>query len=133
MPPFIVNIFVEIEKSKSQKRADRQRRRQERREARRKPTETTTETSVGTPMETVLIEKKKKSLPGFLAKHRHELKEWLRHYMTLICKSDDFGVPYVRDMTRDQRNNLVQEYVDVAEFLTALGEYLAEETAKPAT
>lgn len=124
-PPFIVNIFVETEKSKSQKRADRQRRRQERREARK--------ASAGTPMETVPTEKKKKSLPGFLAKHRHELKEWLRHYMALICKSDDFGVPYVRDMTRDQRNNLVQEYVDVAEFLTALGEYLAEETAKPAT
>ena len=116
---------METEKSKSQKRADRQRRRQERREARK--------ASVGTPMEAVPTEKKKKSLPGFLAKHRHELKEWLRHYMALICKSDDFGVPYVRDMTRDQRNNLVQEYVDVAEFLTALGEYLAEETAKPAT
>lgn len=106
-PPFFVNIFVETEKSKSQKRIDRQRRRQERREARRKPTETTTETPVGTPTETVQTEKKKKSLPGFLAKHRHELKEWLRHYMTLICKSDDFGVPYVRDMTRDQRNEFV--------------------------
>ena len=49
--------------------------------------------------------------------------------MTLICKSDDFGVPYVKDMTKDQRKNLVQEYVDVAEFMTALGEYLAEEDA----
>ena len=106
-PPFFVNIFVETEKSKSQKRIDRQRRRQERREARRKPTETTAETPVGTPTETVPTEKKKKSLPGFLAKHRYELKEWLRHYMTLICKSDDFGVPYVRNMTRDQRNEFV--------------------------
>ena len=90
---------METEKSKSQKRADRQRRRQERREARK--------ASAGTPTETVPTEKKKKSLPGFLAKHRYELKEWLRHYMTLICKSDDFGVPYVSNMTRDQRNEFV--------------------------
>lgn len=113
---------MENGKSKSQKRADRQRRRQERREARRKPAET--------PAETVSAEKKKKSLPGFLAKYRHELKEWLRHYMTLICKSDDFGVPYVRDITGDRRKNLVQEYVDVAEFLTALCVYLDEEAGK---
>lgn len=33
--------------------------------------------------------------------------------MTLICKSDDFGVPYVRNMARDQRNEFIQEYVDV--------------------
>ena len=112
---------MENGKSKSQKRADRQRRRQERREAR------------GTPTETVPTEKKKKSLPGFLAKYRHELKEWLRHYMTLICKSDDFGVPYVRNMTRDQRNEFIQEYVDVSEFLTALGEYLDEEAARRTT
>ena len=112
---------MENGKSKSQKRTDRQRRRQERREAKK------------TPTETVPTEKKKKSLPGFLAKHRHELKEWLRHYMTLICKSDDFGVPYVRNMTRDQRNEFIQEYVDVSEFLTALGEYLDEEAARRTT
>ena len=107
---------MENGKSKSQKRADRQRRRQERRNAKK-------------AAETVPAEKKRKSLPGFLAKRRHEIKEWLRHYMTLICKSDDFGVPYVRNMARDRRNALIQEYVNVSEFLTALEDYLEEEKA----
>lgn len=71
--------------------------------------------------------KKKKSLPGYIAKYRHEIHEWLRHYMTLICKADDAGVPYIRNMTRDERNDFIQEYVDISEFLTGLDEYLEEE------
>lgn len=84
---------------KSQKRAERQRRRAERRQARH---------DAAVPPEKPDPEtKRRKSLPGYLAKYRKEISEWLRHYMTLICKADDEGVPYVRDMTRDERNGLI--------------------------
>lgn len=107
---------------KSQKRAERQRRRAERRQARH---------DAAVPPEKSDPEaKRRKSLPGYLAKHRKEISAWLRHYMTLICKADDAGVPYVKDMTRDERNDLIQEYVDVSEFRLKLDEYLKAEDEK---
>ena len=107
---------------KSQKRAERQRRRAERRQARH---------DAAVPPEKPDPEtKRRKSLPGYLAKHRREISTWLKHYMTLICKADDEGVPYVRDMTRDERNGLIQEYVDVSEFRQGLDDYLKEEDSK---
>ena len=75
-------------------------------------------------------EKKKKSLPGFLAKYRHQIHEWLHHYMALFCKAEDEQIPYFKDMTREERNKAIQEYVDISEFKTMLEEYLKEENAK---
>lgn len=50
--------------------------------------------------------------------------------MTLICKADDAGVSYVKNMTRDERNDLIQEYVDVSEFRQGLDDYLKQEDSK---
>ena len=113
---------MEEEKRKSQKRAERQRRREERRTARLKSP------AVSDPGEAET--KKRKSLPGFLAKYRRELSEWLWHYMILIVKAEDAGIPYIREMPRERRDKLVQEYVDVAEFRMALDQYLKEEAVK---
>ena len=107
---------------KSQKRAERQRRRAERRQERH-------DAAIPKPRPDPET-KRRKSLPGYLAKHRREISAWLRHYMTLICKADDAGVSYVRNMTRDERNDLIQEYVDVSEFRSKLDEYLKEEDEK---
>jgi len=107
---------------KSQKRAERQRRRAERRQIRH---------DAAAPKPKPDPEaKRRKSLPGYLAKYRREISAWLRHYMTLICKADDAGVSYVRNMTRDERNDLIQEYVDVSEFRSRLDDYLKEEDLK---
>ena len=78
--------------SKSQKRAERQQRRAERRLNRQKLIEQQVQ---------VQEQKKKKSLPGFLGKYRHEIGSWLRHYMTLMIKAEDAGIPYIKDMNRD--------------------------------
>ena len=72
-------------------------------------------------------EKKKKSLPGFLAKYRHEIDVWLHHYMILFCKAEDEQISYFKEMTREQRNKAIQEYVDVSEFKSMLEAYLKEE------
>ena len=115
---------VKTEKSKSQKRVDRQRRREERRKLRNGAKDTNVQNELPE------IPKKKKSLPGFLAKYRKEIDIWLRHYMTLFCKAEDEQIPYFKDMTREERNKAIQEYVDVSEFKTMLEEYLKEEKAK---
>lgn len=115
---------MEKELSKSQKRVERQKRREERRKERE------SKKNGAVKAEPAAEVKKKKSLPGYVAKYRHEIHEWLRHYMTLICKADDAGVPYVKNMTRNERNDFIQEYVDISEFLTGLDEYLEEEKEK---
>lgn len=69
-------------------------------------------------------------MPGFLGKYRHEIHAWLKHYLFMHSRADDAGVQYIRDMDDEQRAKFVQEYVDVAEFLDKLKEYLDEESLK---
>ena len=115
---------VKTEKSKSQKRVDRQRRREERRKLRNGAKDANVQNELPE------IPKKKKSLPGFLAKYRKEIDIWLRHYMTLFCNAEDANIPYFKEMSREERNKVIQEYVDVSEFRTQLDEYLKEEELK---
>ena len=105
----------------SQKRPDRQRRRAERRIKREE---------TANPGEIPSLPRKRKSLPGYMAKYRREISLWLRHYMTLICKADDAGLSCVKDMSRDERNRMIQEYIDVSEFKNGLDGYLKEEDEK---
>jgi len=74
--------------------------------------------------------KRRKSLPGFLGKHRHEIDMWLRHYLFMHPRADDAGVPYIKEMDDEQRAKFVQEYIDIAEFLDKLKEYLDEERSR---
>lgn len=51
--------------------------------------------------------KRRKSLPGFLGKHRHEIHVWLKHYLFMHSRADDAGVQYIRDMDDEQRAKFV--------------------------
>ena len=82
------------------------------------------------PVQQAIPTKKRKSLPGFLAKYRKELDVWLWHYMNLFCKAENENIPYFKEMTREERNKAIQEYVDVSEFRQQLREYLKEEELK---
>ena len=104
---------------------DRQRRRNERRKLAR---------GIASEVQSLEVAeeqpKKKKSLPGFIAKYRKEISFWLHHYMLLFCKSEGANIPFFKDMPREERNKWIQEYVDVSEFRTQLEEYLKEEELK---
>ena len=104
---------------------DRQRRRNERRKLARGIA------SEGQSLEAAEEQPKtKKALPGGIAKYRKEISFWLHHYMLLFCKSEDANIPFFKDMSREERNKWIQEYVDVSEFRTQLEEYLKEEELK---
>lgn len=116
---------------KSQKRVDRQRRRAERRKNRSlaqqnalsaQQQEQKQEQDNAKPQL-----KRRKSLPGFLGKHRHEIQTWLKHYLYMHARADDAGVQYIKDMDDSQRAKFYQEYIDIAEFLDSLKTYLDEE------
>lgn len=107
-----------LDNAKSQRRIERQKRREERRRSRQKLVELQSQ---------VEPTKKRKSLPGFLGKHRHEISQWLRHYMLLIVKADDAQIPWLKEMPREERNKLINEYVEVSTFRTELDSYLEDE------
>lgn len=61
--------------------------------------------------------KRKKTLPGYMAKNAETVCRWLRNYMYLFCKVDDAQIGFLDGIPRERRNELVQEYVDVATFV----------------
>ena len=58
-----------------------------------------------------------KTLPGYMAKNADLVCRWLRNYMHLFCKVDDAQIGFLDGIPREMRNELVQEYVDVATFV----------------
>ena len=58
-----------------------------------------------------------KTLPGYMAKNADLVCRWLRNYMYLFCKVDDAQIGFLDGIPREMRNELVQEYVDVATFV----------------
>ena len=58
-----------------------------------------------------------KSLPGFLAKNVDLICDWLYEYCALFQKADDAGIDYIKNMEREKRNKLVQDYVDMHVFI----------------
>lgn len=69
------------------------------------------------PQEDVSAEKvetkKKKSLPGLLAKNSDNIVRWLKDYLLMFMKCDDEGSQYIRNMPIEQHRQLVQDYVDI--------------------
>lgn len=66
-------------------------------------------------------------MPGFLGKHKHEILLWMKDFMRLMNLADDAGLPFIKQMSREQRNKFLQEYVDVSEFRMELERRLADE------
>ena len=66
--------------------------------------------------------KVKKSLPGFLAKHVDLLYRWLSDYCLLFQRADDAQIPYFKDMSRDRRNQLIDDYVKIRFFIRTIDE-----------
>ena len=58
-----------------------------------------------------------KSLPGFLAKNVDLICGWLKQYCKLFQKADDACIDYLMKMPREERNVLVQDYVDIHIFV----------------
>ena len=48
--------------------------------------------------------------------------------MILIVKADDAQIPWLKEMPREDRNNLIDEYVEVSNFKDQLDEYLKNES-----
>lgn len=46
--------------------------------------------------------KKKKSLPGLLAKNCDNIVRWLKDYLLMFMKCDDEGSEYIRKMPPEQ-------------------------------
>ena len=40
----------------------------------------------------------------------------MKDFMRLMNMADDAGLPFIKQMSREQRNKFLQEYVDVSEF-----------------
>ena len=107
---------IGAQEEKSQKRPARQRRRKERRMRR-------LETAVKP-----VPEEKKEPLSRYLWRFSREIRRWLKNYEILMCRADDAGVPCVKEMPRTRRNDFIQEYVDIGDFLQELDTYLDSES-----
>jgi hypothetical protein len=53
--------------------------------------------------------------------------------MFIRARADDEGLQCIRDMDDAKRVKFEQEYLDIAEFLDKLAEYLEEESMKAAS
>lgn len=111
---------------RSQKRKDRQERKHERQMRRKRENleigEKTLENGRNgeNPEESSPEEPKRrrKTLPGYLAKNSAEICRWLRNYLYLFMKADDAHIGFLDGIPRERRDELVQEYVDVRNFVS---------------
>lgn len=109
---------------KSQKRRDRQERKAERRRQREAVREGTV--SKKQTFKPVKARLSKKSLPGFLAKNAEVIKQWLKDYQILFVMADDYGFQNLDRLPDQRRQQLVQNYVDVGNFILTLDAIIAE-------
>lgn len=63
------------------------------------------------------LKTKKKSLPGFLAKNVDLICKWLKDYSILFQAADDAQIQYFKSMSREKRNQLIDDYVKIHEFM----------------
>lgn len=110
---------------KSQKRKDRQARKAERRARREELSHHEKKVHDNKP---VKIRRSKKSLPGFLAKNVDAIIKWLKDYQTLFVMADDYGIQRLDRLPEDRRKLLVQNYVDIGDFILILNEIIASQT-----
>lgn len=116
---------------KSQKRIDRQARKNERR---RLKSEALAFEETKMLLKPVKARLSKKSLPGFLAKNAKAIVQWLKDYSTLFVMADDYGFQRLDRLTEEKRNLLIQNYVDVNDFISILESLIAESaTAETST
>lgn len=108
---------TEPKKKKSQKRVDRQARKAEKRRQKELLEKHELEKKHMKPVKARLS---KKSLPGFLAKNVDAIIQWLKDYQTLFVMSDDYGIQKFDRLPQERRNLLVQNYVDVVDFISTL-------------
>ena len=106
-------------KKKSQKRVDRQARKAEKRKQKELLEKNKLKKQQSKPIKARLS---KKSLPGFLAKNTDAIIQWLKDYQTLFVMADDYGIQSLDRLSDEKRHLLVQNYVDVGEFITTLEE-----------
>lgn len=101
-------------KKLSQRRIDRQQRKAERQRLRQKKAEFDEKKEKS---KVVKVRMKKKSLPGFLANNVDLIIHWLRDYEHLFCLAEDYGFQRLDRLPDERRHQLVQQYVDIAEFI----------------
>lgn len=110
-------------KKLSQKRTARQERKAERRRLKLEKAHFDEKKQRLTP---VKVRFSSKSLPGFLAKNTDAIIKWLKDYQTLFVMADDYGIQQLDRMPEQRRRLLVQNYVDVGEFITILEDIYAQ-------
>lgn len=120
----MANIDTPTEhKKKSQKRVDRQARKAEKRKQKELLAKHQQEKLLQKPVKARLS---KKSLPGFLAKNADAILQWLKDYQTLFVMADDYGIQQLDRLPSNKRQLLVQNYIDVGDFILMLENIKAE-------
>ena len=111
----MANTSLVHKAKRSQKRKDRQERKHERQMRRKRENleidekipknvkngETSDKRSEEEPR------RKRKTLPGYLAKNADRICEWLRNYMYLFMKVDDARIGFLDGIPRERRDKLV--------------------------
>ena len=121
----MANTTERHKQKKSQKRKDRQERRRQKQLQRIADEADKMEEG---PQENCVVDneqekpKKKKSIPGLLAKNKDNIVRWLKDYLLMFMKCDDEGSNYIRNMPLEQHNQLVQDYVDIRILIREISE-----------
>lgn len=111
----------------SQRRVDRQKRKAERQLLKQKKAHFDKEQEQHKVVKPRL---RKKSLPGFLANNVDAILHWLKDYETLFNLADDYGFQRIDRMPEEKMQRLVQQYVDISEFIDKLEAIKAEADLK---
>lgn len=124
----MANTSEKHKQKKSQKRKDRQARREEKRKEKAKLQHEAEIDELKNEIEkvkTLRLKANKKSLPGFLAKNAEVICQWLRSYMKLFIAADDIGLLNLDRLNEADRQRMVQEYIDIAEFISLVKDLIS--------